>query len=56
MKYQNVKTGAVFESDSICVGEDWKEVQPSPAPAEVESPKEPEKKPQPRTKAKRTKK
>lgn len=40
MKYQNVKTGFVFDSDSECTGEDWVKLSPSPAPRKVEEVKE----------------
>ena len=35
MIYQNKKTGFVFESDSVCNGEDWTEVQSSPIKEEA---------------------
>lgn len=43
MKYQNTKTGFVFDSDSECRGEDWVRLDPLPAKTEEakEEPKEP---------------
>lgn len=35
MKYQNTKTGFVFESETDCSGEDWVKLNPS-APAKEE--------------------
>lgn len=34
MKYQNTKTGFVFESDSECKGEDWVKLDPRPVSKE----------------------
>ncbi len=51
MKYQNTKTGFVFDSGSECTGEDWVRLDPLPAPKEVKEIKD--EKP---IKAKRTKK
>ena len=48
MKYQNIKTGFVFESDSECKGEGWVKLNPRSAPDETN-----EEKP---VKTKRTKK
>ena len=31
MRYQNTKTGFIFESDSECKGEDWVELNSRPA-------------------------
>ena len=48
MKYQNIKTGFVFESDSECKGKDWVRLNSSPVSEDAK-----EEKP---TRAKRTKK
>lgn len=40
MKYQNTKTGFVFDSDSKCSGEDWVKLSPSPATKEDKKEKE----------------
>ena len=40
MKYQNTKTGFVFDSDSKCSGEDWVDLSPSPATKEPKAVKE----------------
>ncbi len=50
MKYQNTKTGFVFDSDSECKGEDWVRLDPPSAPVKEEVKED---KP---VKAKRTKK
>ena len=61
MKYRNIKTGFVFESDSLCKGEGWEPISSSPAsPKKVEpekeepkkEEKEPEAKPKRNTKGK----
>ena len=36
MKYQNTKTGFIFDSDSECKGEDWVLLNPTPAPVKEE--------------------
>lgn len=41
MKYQNTKTGFVFDSDSKCSGEDWVKLSPSPAKEEKKVKEEP---------------
>lgn len=58
MKYQNIKTGFVFESDSICAGEDWRVISASPVSVKAKEPEaeKPITKPQPKIKTKRTKK
>lgn len=63
MKYQNTKTGFVFDSDTECAGEDWVKLDPLPAAKEVkklqkvEKPEKVEKvKEEKPVKAKRTKK
>lgn len=38
MKYRNIKTGFVFESDTECKGEDWEALSPSPKVAPVQQP------------------
>ena len=57
MKYQNVKTGFVFETDSICTGEDWVRMSsPVPVKAKETEEEKPVEKPKPKTRSKRTKK
>ncbi len=34
MKYQNTKTGCIFESDCECAGEDWVTLSPSSVASE----------------------
>lgn len=51
MKYRNINTGFVFESDTECKGEGWERLSPPPKVAPVQQPAE-EDKPKP----KRTKK
>ena len=34
MKYRNIKTGFIFETDSECTGEGWELVSSSPKKAE----------------------
>lgn len=58
MKYRNIKTGFIFETDSECTGEGWELVSSSPKKAEpkkaepVEEPKEEAPKPKRNTKGK----
>ncbi len=40
MKYQNTKTGFVFDSDSMCSGEDWVKLSPHPTAKEAKAVKE----------------
>lgn len=40
MKYQNTKTGFVFDSDSECSGEDWVGLSSSPTTKEEKKVKE----------------
>ena len=44
MKYRNIKTGFIFETDSECTGEGWELVSSSPKKAELKKvePKEAE--------------
>ena len=49
MKYRNIKTGFVFESDSLCKGEGWEPISSSPAsPKKAEPKKEEPKKEEPK--------
>ena len=58
MKYRNIKTGFIFETDSECTGEGWELISSSPQKAEpkkaepVEEPKEEAPKPKRNTKGK----
>lgn len=58
MKYRNIKTGFIFETDSECTGEGWELISSSPKKAEpkkaepVEEPKEEAPKPKRNTKGK----
>lgn len=36
MKYQNTKTGVIFDSDCECTGPDWVILNPAPVAVEVE--------------------
>ena len=42
MKYQNVKTGFIFDSDSACKGEDLILIESSPKKKQVEEVKAPQ--------------
>jgi hypothetical protein len=42
MKYQNVKTGFIFDSDSVCKGEDLILIESSPKKKQVEEVKAPQ--------------
>ena len=41
MKYQNTKTGVIFDSDCECTGADWVILNPAPVAVEVEEKPEP---------------
>ncbi len=47
MKYRNINTGFVFESDTECKGEGWECLSPPPEVAPVQQP-EKEDKPKPK--------
>lgn len=40
MKYRNIKSGAVIESESKITGERWELISESPAPEDKTEPKE----------------